>query len=77
MVAPFGALSPRVYLVPSGAIVAFPSASVKVGASVVTEVPAFPTASLYAGVSLSASVAGAALSVYLAVKSTFPFNAVV
>ena len=55
IVAPSGAFSPNVYFVPSGAVASFPSASLYVGASVVTASPAFPSLSAYVGVRLSAS----------------------
>ena len=42
------------YFVPSGAFASFPSASLYVGASVVTASPAFPSLSAYVGVRLSA-----------------------
>ena len=44
------------YFVPSGAFASFPSASLYVGASVVTASPAFPSLSAYVGVRFSASV---------------------
>ena len=56
MLALFGALSPNLYFVPFGAVASFLSASLNVGASVVTSTPALPSASLYDGVNFSASV---------------------
>ena len=56
IVAPSGAFSPNVYFVPSGAVASFPSASLYVGASVVTASPAFPSLSAYDGIRLSAVV---------------------
>ena len=44
------------YFVPTGAVASFLSASLNVGASVVTSTPALPSASLYDGVRFSASV---------------------
>ena len=55
------------YFVPSGAVASFPSASLNVGASVVTATPAFPSLSSYDGVSLSAVVPAGAFSVAVAV----------
>ena len=54
IVAPFGAFSPSLYFVPSGAFASFPSASLYVGASVVTGFPALPSLSAYDGVRFSA-----------------------
>ena len=67
IVAPFGASLPNAYFVPSGAVVACPSLSVNVGASVVTSTPAFPSLSEYDGVSLSAVVCSGAFCVAVAV----------
>ena len=64
MLAPFGALSPSLYFVPSGAFVSFPSASLNVGASVIAGVPALPSLSAYTGVSLSAVVCAGVVSLY-------------
>ena len=60
------------YFVPSGAFASFPSASLYVGSSVVTGVPAFPSLSAYDGVRLSVSVFVASL-IESGTLSVWPF----
>ena len=73
IVAPSGAFSPNLYFVPSGAFASFPSASLYVGASVVTASPAFPSLSAYDGTYVSAFVFAGVFAVAVAVIVALSF----